>query len=263
MTIRALPTASSGMIAQQTRVDVIANNLANVSTTGFKQDRANFKDLLYQVIQRAGMRMPGDNITPVGKSIGTGVQLASVDKEFSQGSLTQTGRDLDLAINGEGFFMVTLSNGSVAYTRVGSFTKDRDGNLVTGGGYLVEPQITLPAEADRYVISPNGLIQAYNKSQTGPLAELQLEIARFSNPKGLEAIGENLYLATEASGFASTGTPGEESFGVIQQQMLEESNVEIVREMVELISAQRAYEINSTAIRASDEMLRTANNLRA
>ncbi len=263
MTIRALSTASSGMIAQQTRVDVIANNLANVSTTGFKQDRANFKDLLYQVIQRAGMRMPGDNVTPVGKSIGSGVQLASVDKEFHQGSLHETGVDLNMAIIGEGFFMVTLPDGTQAYTRDGSFQKDRDGNLVTSNGYYVDPQITFPQEASNYNINENGLIQAYSGSQTTALAEFQLEIARFANPKGLEAIGDNLYLATEASGAAETGTPGEANFGKIKNQFLEESNVEIVREMVELISAQRAYEINSNAIRASDEMLRTANNLRA
>jgi flagellar basal-body rod protein FlgG len=263
MTIRALSTASSGMIAQQTRVDVIANNLANVNTTGFKQDHANFKDLLYQVVQRAGMRMPGDNVTPVGKSIGSGVMLSSIDKHFTQGSLRQTGNDLDMAIEGEGFFMVQLPNGVTAYSRDGSFLKDREGNLVTGSGYFVEPQINLPEDADRFVVSPNGLIEAYNKAQQAPLAEFQLELARFANPKGLQAVGENLYLATEASGEAVVGAPGEESFGVIRQQMLEESNVEIVREMVELISAQRAYEINSNAIRAADEMMRTANSLRA
>lgn len=263
MTIRALSTASSGMIAQQTRVDIIANNLANVSTTGFKQDHANFKDLLYQTIQRAGMRMPGDNVTPVGKSVGSGVQLASVEKQFTQGSMRLTGNDLDMAIEGEGFFMVQLPGGAQAYTRDGSFMKDRDGNLVTGGGYFVDPQITLPAEADRFVVSPNGLIEAYNRSQQAPLATFQLEVARFANPKGLEAIGENLFLATEASGAAETGTPGQDSFGILRHQMLEESNVEIVREMVELISAQRAYEINSNAIKAADDMLRTANNLRA
>ncbi|MCC6465214.1 MAG: flagellar basal-body rod protein FlgG [Planctomycetes bacterium] len=263
MPIRALSTASTGMTAMQTQVDVIANNLANVRTTGFKQDRANFTDLLYQEIQRAGVRLPGENLTPVGKAVGSGVRLASIDKEFSQGSLTLTGSDLDMAISGEGFFQVLLPSGAVAYTRDGSFQRDKDGNLVTGNGQLMQPAITLPGEASRFTISETGLIQAYSGAAEAPIATAQVEIARFINPKGMRAIGDNLFLATEASGQPETGTPGSANFGTIVPQALEESNVEIVREMVDLISAQRAYEINSNAIKTSDEMLRVANGLRA
>ena len=261
--IKAMRTAASGMIGQQMNVDNIANNLANVNTTGFKQDRAAFTDLLYQEIQRAGVRLPNGNVTPVGKSIGSGVRLAAIDKEFRQGSLRQTGNPFDMAIQGEGFFQVTLQNGNLAYTRDGSFKRDAQGNIVNSAGLMLQPQISLGAEVITIAVTPDGLLQGYDGVNPQPVTTVQIELARFVNPKGLRAIGGNLYVETEASGTAETGNPGTAQFGTLQGGFLEESNVEIVREMVELISAQRAYEINSNAIKTADEMLRVANNLRA
>lgn len=263
MPMRALSTASSGMIAQQTHVDVISNNLANVTTLGFKQDRANFSDLLYQEVHRAGVRLPGGNMTPVGKSVGSGVRLGTIDKQFTQGALTLTDNPLDMAIQGDGFFQITMPNGRIGYTRAGNFQVDADGNVVTAQGYFFEPAITVPNETVAVEVSETGNVVVFDGTNSAGSNIGQIELARFINPKGLQSIGGNLYLETDASGQATTGQPGTESYGMIAYKALEESNVEIVREMVDLISAQRAYEVNSNAIKASDEMLRLANNLRA
>ncbi len=251
------------MGAMQTQVDVIANNLANVNTTGFKQDRANFSDLLYQEVRRAGLRQPEGNTVPLGLSIGSGVRLNSIDKEFRQGGLHQTGNDLDLAIQGEGFFQLRLQSGQVAYSRDGAFFRDADGNITTNAGNLLEPAVQIPVDVVRIQVTQDGRILGFNAADPQPIMEEQLELARFVNPKGLRAVGDNLYLPTEASGDVETGNPGTAQFGTIVGGFLEQSNVEIVKEMVDLISAQRAYEINANAIKSADEMLRLANNLRA
>ncbi|HRJ79682.1 MAG: flagellar basal-body rod protein FlgG [Planctomycetaceae bacterium] len=263
MAIRALHTASSGMSALQTQVDVIANNLANVNTVGFKQDRANFADLLYQEVRRAGLRQPEGNTAPVGLSIGSGVKLDSIDKEFRQGGMRVTGNNFDMAIEGDGFFQILMFNGQTAYTRSGNLFRDKDGNLVTAGGLKLQPNITIPAEATGITVSEDGRISAIMPGQSNADEIGQIELARFVNPKGLQAIGDNLFLETDASGRAETGSPTTSSFGRIRHQALEESNVEVVKEMVDLISAQRAYEINANAIKSADEMMRVANNLRA
>ncbi len=262
MSMRAFSTAATGMRAQQTNVDVISNNIANVNTTGFKKARAAFEDLFYQHLRRAGTTAIDGRTNPTGIEIGMGVRLVGTPRNFENGAAIETAQSLDVLIDGEGFFRVQGYEGEIAYTRDGSFGLDSDGNIVTQDGFLLDPgaQIDMTDVTDIQV-TPQGIIQTIDSSGTISDAA-QLELARFPNPGGLEAIGDNLFMPTEASGSETTGTPGEDGFGVVRGGFLEESNVDVVEEMVSLIRAQRAYEINSNSIQVADEMLQVANNLR-
>jgi flagellar basal-body rod protein FlgG len=253
-----LRASASGMRAQQTRIDTIANNLANVNTTGFKRSRANFEDMLYETLQGSQLvRYEGtETLAPI--QIGRGVRLADIQRVHTQGAFERTDNPFDLAIEGDGFFTLQLPNGNLAYTRDGTFTRAADtGMLVTHAGYMLQPEISVPPEATQVTISPTGVVSAI-LGNSGEQVELgQLEVARFSNPSGLLSLGGNNYAATPASGEAMTGIPMEDGFGQIVQGALEASNVEIVQEMVDMITAQRAYEVNSKAIKTAEEMIQT------
>lgn len=258
--IRSLYTAATGMQAQQTNMDVVANNLANVNTAGFKKSRAEFQDLLYQTLRSAGSSQAQGMKVPTGVQVGLGTRLAATQKQFTPGDMQQTGNDLDMAIKGDGFFQVTLPSGEQGYTRNGAFTKDGEGKVVTADGYILQPEITIPAGARDISIGEDGTVTA---NVEGTITQVgTIELARFINPAGLSSIGGNVYLQTEASGDPATGTPGQEGFGGIASKFLEMSNVKVVDEMVSMILAQRAYEVNSKSIQSADEMLNTANNLR-
>ena len=259
----ALHTAATGMQAQQTRTDVIANNLANVNTTGFKRSRAHFEDLLYQTLQGPATLGSRDTEQLPAIQVGLGTRLTSVQRIDSQGSLEQTSRPLDLAIEGEGYFEVQLPNGNMAYTRDGSLQISDQGVLVTNQGYSIQPPIKVPKEATSVTISESGVVTANGVSgATNGSQELgQIELARFANASGLESMGQNLFSETTASGQPIRGLPTEAGNGRIAQGYLESSNVEIVTEMVDMITAQRAYEINSKAVKNSEDMATTANSL--
>ncbi len=259
--IKALWTAATGMTAQQLNMDVISNNLANVNTAGFKKSRADFQDLLYQVNRTAGTESVNGNEVPTGIQIGLGSKAAAVQKIFTVGDLQQTENELDLAIEGSGFFRIQMPDGQDAYTRSGSFKKDSTGRLVTSDGYPVQPQITIPENATRISITDDGAVNAYLDGQTQANQIGTLELNMFSNPAGLSAIGRNLFVQTQASGAAIAGTPGQDGFGAVAQGFLEGSNVNVMEEMVSMIATQRAYEINSKAIKGADEMLQMVNNL--
>jgi len=260
--MKALHIAATGMKAQELNVEVISNNVANMRTTGFKKQRADFQDLLYQNLRRMGTETSdAGTIVPTGIQIGSGVKIASTARIMSQGSLEQTGKELDLAIRGEGFFQIQLPDGTTGYTRDGSFERDANGQLVTIDGYIVDPGINIPTDAKDITISNTGVVQGVN--QNGTTVELgQIQLARFVNKAGLEAIGDNLYLETDASGAPETSNPGDEGYGSVQQYFLEMANVDAVTEIADLISAQRAYEMNSQIIQAADEMYSTTTNLR-
>ncbi|ASP33539.1 flagellar basal-body rod protein FlgG [Labrenzia sp. VG12] len=260
--MKALHIAATGMKAQELNVEVISNNVANMRTTGFKKQRADFQDLLYQNLRRMGTETSdAGTIVPTGIQIGSGVKLASTTRIMSQGSLEQTGKALDVAVRGEGFFQIDLPDGTTGYTRDGSFERDADGQLVTVDGYTVNPGITIPETTQDITISNTGVVQGVD--QTGTTVQLgQIQLARFVNKAGLEAIGDNLFLETDASGQAETGNPGDNGFGSTQQYFLEMANVDAVTEIADLISAQRAYEMNSKIIQAADEMYSTTTNLR-
>ncbi|MCD6318402.1 flagellar basal-body rod protein FlgG [Candidatus Aerophobetes bacterium] len=260
--LRALWVSAAGMKAQQLFIDTIANNLANVNTTGFKKSRVNFQDLLYQIIAIAGGKAPGGGQLPVGMEIGHGVQPVAIEKIFSQGEITETKNPLDMVIEGRGFFQILQPDGNIAYTRDGSFKLDKDGRLVTANGLAMEPEIVIPPGATNISISQDGSVTVLTPGTTTPTEVGKVTLAKFINPGGLESIGYNLYKATDASGEAITGTPGLEGFGNLAQGFLEMSNVQVVEEMANMIIAQRAYEVNSKAIQTTDEMLRIANNLR-
>ncbi|HIE59275.1 MAG TPA: flagellar basal-body rod protein FlgG [Persephonella sp.] len=264
--IRALWTSSSGMQAQQTNLDVISHNIANVNTVGFKKSRANFQDLIYQNLRDPGVLSSNDTRVPTGIQIGLGVKLSDVSKTFTQGSLIKTDRPLDLAIQGEGFFRIELPGGGEAYTRAGNFQIDQDGYIVTPEGYRLLPniQINAPETLLSINISENGKVYAVrNEGGVQTTEELtDIRLYRFINPAGLQAIGQNLYKQTDASGEPIEGVPNTDGFGKIAQGFLEASNVNIVDEMVNLIVAQRAYEINSKGITTADEMLRTVTTLK-
>jgi len=260
--LRALWTAAAGMKAQQLFIDTIANNLANVNTTGFKKSRVDFQDLLYQTVTIAGTKAPGGGQLPVGIQIGHGVQPVAIERLFTQGEITETKNPLDLVIEGDGFFQVLQPDGSIAYTRDGAFKLDKDGRLVTANGLPLEPEIIIPPEATNISISHDGTVSVLTPGATAPQEVGKIILAKFINPAGLKSIGYNLYKTTDASGEAITGMPGLEGFGTISQGFLEMSNVQVVEEMANMIIAQRAYEINSKAIQTTDEMLRIANNLR-
>lgn len=260
--MRALQTAATGMAAQERNVEVISHNIANMRTTGFKQVRAEFQDLLYQDLRRVGSTTSADGTTvPTGVQIGYGVKTAATSRVMSQGSLDSTEKDYDVAIKGEGFFRVTLPDGQTAYTRDGSFELNVDGNLVTVDGYLLDPAITVPQDAKTVTINNEGIVEVTLAGQTAAQNIGQLQLARFANKGGLEAIGENLFLETPASGEANVGTPGVDGFGTTLQRYLEASNVNAVAELSDLIAAQRAYEMNAKVISSADEMMQTTSNI--
>ena len=252
------------MNAQQTNVEVIANNIANINTTGFKRSRAEFTDLLYQAERAVGVpNRGGQDPVPEGAQIGLGVRTAAVRNLHMQGALTQTGNKLDLALNGRGWFQVTGPNSETFYTRAGSFNRNANGQIVTGDGYLVQPNITIPPTATEVTINETGQVFIRNGTETEMTQIGQLTLANFTNEAGLEALGGNLYRETPASGTPVTGVPGDPGFGRVNQGYLENSNVDPVKEITELIQAQRSYEMNSKVIQASDEMYATVSkNLR-
>jgi flagellar basal-body rod protein FlgG len=253
--MRALSIATTGMSAQQLNVEVIANNIANINTTGYKRSRAEFTDLLYQVERLQGVpAQSGDQVVPEGAQLGLGTRLSAIRLINIQGPLAETGNQLDLAINGPGWFQVQGPNGETLYTRAGAFNVDAAGQIVTGDGYPVEPAMTVPAGTTGIEVSETGEVFARLEGQADAVAVGQLTLANFTNSAGLNALGGNLFQPTEASGAAVTGLAGSISFGRIQQGYLENSNVDPVREITELISAQRAYEMNSKVIQAADDM---------
>lgn len=254
--MRALRIAAAGMAAQQTRVEVISNNLANMSTTGYNTRRAEFADLHYQQLQRPGTINASDGtVLPTGVQLGLGVRPTSVSVMLSQGSLAATGGDLDLAIEGNGYLEVTLPDGRAAYTRDGGLKRTGDGLIVTSDGYPVVPDITIPSDARSISINSEGEVYAYFLDQVEPQLLGQFTITGFTNAKGLEAIGSNLFLETPASGNPAASTPGQDGLGVLRQGYLEDSSVDPVREITDLIKAQRGYELNSKVISAADQML--------
>ncbi len=253
--LRALATAASGMQAQQTRLDVTANNIANVSTGGFKKSRAEFADLMYQTMRPAGAPTGAGANAPSPLEVGLGVRIAATHRMMSQGEMTQTGGELDVAISGKGYFPITLPSGETAYTRAGSFQKDAEGRLVTSEGYVVGGDITIPPEAQSVSIGADGTVAYTAAGDPQPQVVGQLQIATFVNPGGLESMGKNLLRETAASGAAIIGAPGADGAGSLSQGMVELSNVSVVTEMIDLISGQRAYEINTRVIKAADEML--------
>lgn len=260
--LRSLFIAATGMEAQKLNIDVIANNLANVNTSGFKKSRADFQDLIYQTIRSAGGASAEGAQIPSGIQVGLGVKPVAVQKIFQQGDFAQTGNSLDIVIEGDGFFQVLMPDGTVAYTRAGAFKLDSEGRVVNSDGYPLEPGITIPTNTLSITVGSDGKITVMQAGSTAPVEIGQIELARFMNPAGLNAMGRNLFLPTAASGEPTTGAPSQDGLGTISQGFLELSNVNVVEEMVNMIVSQRAYEINSKAVQASDEMLQTANNLR-
>lgn len=262
--IRSLWSAASGMFSQQLNIDTIANNLANVNTTGFKKSRAEFQDLLYQVLQMPGAPVTsgGELQIPVGQQVGLGSKPSAVAKIFTSEGFTQTENPLDLAIEGDGFFQITLPDGNTGYTRDGSFKVDSEGRLVTSDGYLLAQEITIPDDTLSISISSEGVVSVLQAGNTTPTDLGQIELAKFINPSGLLSQGQNLYLESDASGTPITGNPSSEGFGKVVQGFLEMSNVKVVEEMVRMIVAQRAYELSSKAVQTADEMLAIANALR-
>lgn len=259
--MKALHIAATGMKAQELNVEVISNNVANMRTTGFKRQRADFQDLLYQNLRRMGTDTSNaGTIVPTGVQIGSGVKTASTTRIMSQGNLEQTNKETDVAIRGEGFFQIQMPDGTTAYSRDGSFERDANGTLVTVDGFTIQPGIVIPENGRDLTIAADGTVQVIVDGAAVNLGQIQL--ARFVNKAGLEAIGDNLFLQTDASGAAQVGNPGEDSFGSLQQNFLEMANVDAVTEIADLISAQRAYEMNSRIIKAADDMYSTTTNLR-
>jgi flagellar basal-body rod protein FlgG len=259
--IRSLWTGTTGMTGQQLNMDVIANNLANVSTTGFKKSRADFQDLMYQIMKVPGSQSSADTESPTGIQIGLGVRPAAVQKVFTEGDIIQTGNELDVAIEGMGFFQVEMPNGTTAYTRSGAFKRDGDGRLTTSDGYPILPAVTIPDGSRQITISETGIVSAIIGDETISTEIGALETATFTNNSGLLSVGRNLFVESASSGTAETGTPGTDGYGTLAQNYIEGSNVNIVEEMASMITTQRAYEINSKSIQTSDEMMQTTNNL--
>ena len=252
--------AKTGLDAQQTRMAVVSNNLANVNTTGFKQDRAVFEDLLYQNYRQAGANTSQDTILPSGMNLGTGVRIVATEKIFTQGSVLQSGNTYDVAINGRGFFEILRPSGDSAYTRDGTFRVNDQGELVTSAGFLVQPGITVPDAVESVTIAADGTVTAKQAGQSSPTQIGSLQIIDFINPAGLQPIGANLYLETAASGSPQPGTPTQNGLGALNQGALESSNVNVVAELVNMIETQRAYEMNSKAISTTDQMMQYINN---
>ncbi|HBG20945.1 MAG TPA: flagellar basal-body rod protein FlgG [Desulfobulbaceae bacterium] len=259
--IRSLWTGTTGMHSQQLNIDVIANNLANVSTSGFKKSKADFQDLLYQTMKVPGSQSSADTESPTGILVGLGVKPAAVSKVFTQGDLIQTENELDVAIEGEGFLQIEMPNGNTGFTRSGALKRDSNGRLTNSDGYPILPSITIPDGARQITIGETGIVSAIIGDDTASTEIGTLELATFTNNSGLSAIGKNLFEETSASGTAQTGTPGTDGYGTLLQTYLEGSNVNIVEELASMITTQRAYEINSKTIQTSDEMMQTTNNL--
>lgn len=255
MTERALWVAKSGLDAQQTRMAVISNNLANVNTTGFKSGRAIFQDLMYQNIRQVGAQSTQNTQLPTGLQLGTGVKTVGTEKIHTQGNVQQTGNALDVAINGRGFLQVTMPNGDINYTRDGSLKLDSTGQLVTSDGLMLNPAITVPVNALSVTIGTDGTVSALEPNSSAPVVLGQIQTANFINTAGLEAVGSNLYRESAASGAPIVGTPGQGEYGTLNQGSLETSNVNVVEELVNMIETQRAYEMNSKAISTTDQML--------
>jgi flagellar basal-body rod protein FlgG len=260
--MRALFVAATGMQSQQLNIDNIANNLANVNTTGFKRGRVDFQDLLYQAVKPAGANASVNTEVPTGIYLGYGSRPAAVQKVFAQGAYQRTDQDYDVLIEGDGFYQVTMPNGETTYTRDGAFKLDNQGRLVTSNGDLVTPNITIPSGALNVTIATDGTVSAKIAGQSAAAVVGNLTVTRFANPAGLEAIGQNLFRETQSSGTPTTGTPGNEGYGTLRQGFLEMSNVSVVEELVNMIVSQRAYEINSKAITTADEMMQTATQLK-
>ncbi len=257
---QALWIAKTGLDAQQTRMEVVSNNIANVNTTGFKRERAVFEDLLYQNISQVGASSTQDTQLPSGFSIGTGVRVVATEKLHSQGNLTNTGNPLDMAVQGKGFFQVLMPDGSLAYTRDGSFQVNQDGQLVTSSGYQVQPAITVPEGAQSVTVGSDGTVSVLLPGSTAATQVGSVQLTNFINPAGLQAIGQNLLLESGSSGAPQTGTPGLNGLGTLMQGSVESSNVNIAEELVNMIETQRAYEMNSKAIQSADQMLQFVTN---
>ncbi len=253
--IRSLWIAKTGLDAQQTQLDVISNNLANVSTAGFKRSRAVFEDLLYQTLRQPGAQSSQQTQLPTGLQLGTGVKPVASERIFTQGNLQKTDNTLDIAVNGQGFFQVMQPDGSIAYTRDGSFHLDAQGQLVSSSGYPLSPAITIPANAQTITVGRDGTVTVTQPGQPAPTQVGAIQLANFINAAGLQGQGENLYIETAASGSPTTNAPGSNGIGVLQQGYVETSNVNVVEELVNMIQTQRAYEINSKAVQTSDQML--------
>lgn len=258
--IRSMMTAATGMDAQQLYMDTISNNLSNVNTTGYKRVKMEFQDLMYQALREPGTRNVEGAVAPVGVEVGLGVKPAATQRVFEQGSLNRTENPMDIAIQGEGLFQITLPDGTIGYTRDGSFSLSSEGTVVTSSGFPLSPAITVPPGSGDMQVSEDGLVTVQLASERQEIG--QIELARFINPSGLRALGGNLFLETEATGAPMIQTPGTEGSGTLMQNYVESSNVQAVQEMVNMITAQRAYEIVSKSITVSDEMLSTANNLK-
>lgn len=253
--IRSLWIAKTGMEAQQSALDAVSHNLANASTNGYKRGHAVFEDLMYQNLRQVGADNAEGVQLPTGLQVGLGVRTVAMSRNFSQGGLQQTDNTLDLAINGQGFFQIQMPDGTTAYTRDGAFQLNSSGQLVTSGGYTVQPGITVPAEADSITVGRDGTVRVKLPTQTETVEVGQIQTANFINPAGLDPRGENLYIESAASGGPQVGTPGTSNLGVLNQGMVETSNVNVVTELVTMIQTQRAYEMNSKAVSTSDQML--------
>jgi len=259
--IRSLWISKTGLEAQQTQMDVVSNNLANVSTTGFKRSRAVFEDLLYQNLRQPGAQSSQQTQIPSGLQIGTGVRPVAAERIHTQGNLQQTSNKLDMAIQGSGFFQVLMPDGSTAYTRDGSFQVDNQGQLVTANGYVVQPAMSIPANATTVTVGMDGVVTITQAGVAAPVQVGSMQLATFINPAGLESMGQNLYLESASSGTPSTNVPGTNGTGSISQGYVETSNVNVVEELVNMIQTQRAYEINSKAITTSDQMLQKLSQI--
>lgn len=260
--IRALWTAASGMQAQQLNIDVVANNLANVNTTGFKKSRADFQDLMYQNLKSTGSPSTNSTQVPSGIQVGLGSKAAAVTKIFTPGNISQTGNELDIAIEGDGFYQIQMPDGSTGYSRAGAFKRDSQGRVVNSDGYPLLPEIVIPSNATKINIGNDGTVSVMQAGQSAPTSVGNIQLANFSNPSGLSALGKNIYQPSDSSGNATTGTPGQNGVGTVSQGFLEMSNVSVMEEMVSMITGQRAYEVNSKAVQTADEMLQQANNLK-
>ncbi len=259
---RSLHIAATGMAAQETQLEGVANNIANANTTGFKRQRIEFQDLLYQTVRGAGTRTSESTRSPTGIQLGSGVRVAGTSRSFAQGNTLVTNNPLDVAIEGDGFFVVQQTDGSPAYTRAGALQKDAQGQLVTSEGYLIDPPVIVPPDAQGVTIGADGTISAIISGQAAPVEIGQLTIASFVNPAGLNAQGRNLFVQTAASGEPQVGTPGSDGRGALLQGALERANVDVVEEMIGMISAQRAYEVNTKVVTTADEMLRSATQMK-
>ena len=260
--IRSLYTAATGMIAQQTQIDTTSNNISNVNTIGYKKQRAEFADLMYQVMEYAGTATSGTSVSPTGIEVGLGVRPTAIAKIFTQGNFKETGNPLDMAITGNGFFQIQLPDGTTGYTRNGSFKLDNEGNVVNSDGYRLLPEIVIPEDATQISIGVDGIVSVLQAGATEMTQVGQIELANFVNPAGLLSLGDNNFINTASSGDPINSIPGLNGLGQTRQQFVEMSNVQLVEEMTDLITGQRAYEANSKAIVTSDEMLQTVNGLK-